>query len=162
MICQRASELGIRALLFLALRPEGKLSPAHEIAEHVGTTESYMAKILQRLTHAGIVESFRGPGKGVRLAPTSVSLTLESLRMAIEGRKAEDACVLGLDECSETNPCALHYEWLPIRNSIHDLLSNTTVGQLLESLSRECQEPPRRSRGKRDMPNNLEARRSKA
>jgi Rrf2 family transcriptional regulator, iron-sulfur cluster assembly transcription factor len=144
MILQRSSELGIRAALFLAQQPPGKLSPVHEIAEHTGASEAYLAKILQRLTCAGLVRSFRGPGRGMKLAQPPSSITLDSLVRAIGGSSCEDQCVLGFGACSMESPCTLHKDWVPIRRAIQALLQNTTLANLVEIArehSRESNSP---------------------
>ena len=85
MILQRSSELAIRAALFLAQQAPGKLSPVHEIAAYTGVSEAYLAKILQRLAGAGLVRSFRGPGKGMELGRAPGSISLDSIVCAMEG-----------------------------------------------------------------------------
>jgi Rrf2 family iron-sulfur cluster assembly transcriptional regulator len=142
MLFQHASELAIRATVFLAQQAPGKLTPVHEIAAHVGVSEAYLAKILQRLASAGLVRSFRGPGKGMELGREPQAITLAILIRAIEGNKATDECVLGLGACSEARPCSLHQEWLPLRNQMRELLERTT----LADLAREAR------RGERGMP----------
>jgi Rrf2 family iron-sulfur cluster assembly transcriptional regulator len=134
MLFQHASELAIRATLFLAQQAPGKLSPVHEIAAHVGASEAYLAKILQRLTGAGMVRSFRGPGRGIELGRAPEAITLASLIEAMEGAKASDECVLGLGVCSEENPCPLHKDWIPLHTAIRDLLEKTTLADLVRTL----------------------------
>jgi Rrf2 family iron-sulfur cluster assembly transcriptional regulator len=150
MIFQRASELAIRAALFLAQQVPGKLTPVHEIAAHAGVSEAYLAKILQRLASAGLVRSFRGPGKGMELGRAASTITLASLILVMEGPKAADECVLGLGTCSEETPCVLHDEWIPIRTAIHNLLEKTTLADLAESvLTREARFEARQVSGLR-------------
>ncbi len=132
IILQRSSELGIQAALFLAQQTPGKLSPVHEIAAHTGASKAYLAKILQRLTCAGLVCSFRGPGRGMKLAQPPASITLDSLVRAIGGAKDEDQCVLGLGACSRESPCTLHRDWVPIDTAIQALLQNTTLADLVK------------------------------
>lgn len=132
MILQRSSELAIRAALFLAQQAPGKLSPVHEIAAHTGVSEAYLAKILQRLAGAGLVRSFRGPGKGMELGRAPGSISLDSIVCAMEGPWAEDDCVLGIGICSKETPCTLHADWIPIRTAIQALLQNTTLANLVE------------------------------
>ena len=132
MILQRSSELAIRAALFLAQQAPGKLSPVHEIAARTGVSEAYLAKILQRLASAGLVRSFRGPGKGMELGRAPASITLDSLVCAIEGPRTENECVLGMGICSKEIPCTLHAEWVPIRTAIRALLQNTSLANLVE------------------------------
>jgi Rrf2 family iron-sulfur cluster assembly transcriptional regulator len=131
MLFQHSSELAIRATLFLAQQAPGKLSPVHEIAAHSGVSEAYLAKILQRLASIGLVRSFRGPGKGMELGRAPESISLSEVIRAMEGSRESNACVLGLGECSEENPCALHEEWLPLRAAIHNFIEKTTLGDLV-------------------------------
>lgn len=131
---QHGSELAIRATVFLAQQAPGKLSPIHEIAVHAGASEAYLSKILQRLASAGLVRSFRGPGKGTELGRAPGAITLASLIRAIEGSKTGDECILGLGVCSEETPCVLHKKWVPIRIAIRELVEETTLADLAETL----------------------------
>ena len=130
MLFQRASELAIRAALFLARQEPGKLSPVHEIAAHSGVSKAYLSKVLQRLTGAGLVRSFRGPGKGMELGQPPSAITVAALIRAVEGVQTEQACVFGLRRCTEETPCALHQEWIPIRAALCELLEKTTLADL--------------------------------
>jgi Rrf2 family iron-sulfur cluster assembly transcriptional regulator len=148
VILQRSSELAIRAAFFLAHQAPGKLSPAHEIAAHAGVPEPYLAKILQRLSAAGFIQSFRGPGMGMKLGRPANAITLASLVFLMEGSAKVNECVLGLPACSEEAPCALHHEWVPIRTTICKLLEKTTLADLVESVAaREAVFGPRKVRG---------------
>jgi Rrf2 family protein len=132
LLFQHASELAIRATLFLAQQAPGKLSPVHEIAADAGVSEAYLAKILQRLASTGLVRSFRGPGKGMELGRAPEAISLNSVIRAVEGTKEVEDCVLGLGTCSEVKPCALHQEWLPLRIAIQKFLDGTTLADLVK------------------------------
>lgn len=147
MLFQHSSELAIRATLFLAQQAPGKLSPVHEIAAHAGVSKAYLAKILQRLASAGMVRSFRGPGKGMELGRAPDAITLASLIEAMEGVKAPDECVLGLGVCPEENPCPLHEDWIPLRTAIRDLLEKTTLADLVRAVSERSTRPVTRLLG---------------
>lgn len=140
MLFQHASELAIRATLFLAQQAPGKLSPVHEIAADAGVSEAYLAKILQRLASSGLVRSFRGPGKGMELGRAPETISLNSVVCAVEGAKELEDCVLGLGLCSKENPCALHKEWLPLRLAIRKFLDTTTIADLVQ-VARSCPQP---------------------
>ncbi|MBI2815801.1 MAG: Rrf2 family transcriptional regulator [Acidobacteria bacterium] len=134
ILFQHSSELAIRAMMFLAQQSPGKLSPVHEIADHAGVSEAYLAKITQRLASAGLVRSFRGPGKGMELGRTAQAITLASVVHAVQGPLDSGDCVLGAGMCTGENPCVLHREWLPLRTAIQDMLEKTTLADLVESL----------------------------
>lgn len=131
MVLQHASELALRATLFLAQQAPGKLSPVHEIAAHANVSEAYLAKILQRLASCGLARSFRGPGKGMELGRAPSAISLAAVIRAVEGPKELDTCVLGLGVCPKENPCPLHDRWLPLRTAIDNFLENTTLADLV-------------------------------
>jgi Rrf2 family iron-sulfur cluster assembly transcriptional regulator len=137
LLLQHASELAIRAALFLAQQAPGKLSPVREIAAHTGVSEAYLAKIFQRLGTSGLVRSFRGPGRGMELGRAPKSISLAAVICAVEGAKEPDACVLGLGVCSEEHPCPLHEEWLPLRAAIHNFLEQTTLADLVRVVNKK-------------------------
>lgn len=134
LLFQRATEVAIHALVFLGQQPPGKLSPTHEIAAAAGVPEAYLAKILQRLSVAGLVRTFRGSGKGIELGRSPDEIELSSVVVAAQGSLQADKCILGLPACSEEHPCSLHYEWLPHRAAIQELLDKTTVADLVRFL----------------------------
>jgi Rrf2 family iron-sulfur cluster assembly transcriptional regulator len=140
VIFQHSSELAIRAALFLAQQPPGKLSPIHEIAEDCDVSQSYLAKVIQRLVMAGLLRSFRGAGKGMELARAPEKITLAELVHAMQGTETSRSCVLGLGMCSETHPCALHKQWVPLATGIRNVLDETTLTDLVNSVRNRLNE----------------------
>ncbi len=134
MLYSHSSELAIRAALFLALQPPGKLSPVHKIAEGTGVSAPYLAKILRRLTSAGLVRAFRGPGRGMELGRAPETITLWAVVRAVEGPAQPEWCALGLQACSEQSPCPLHNRWVPLRTEIQRILNETTLASLAQEL----------------------------
>jgi Rrf2 family protein len=136
LIFSRATEVAIQALVFLAQQPPGKLTPTHEIAAAASVPEAYLAKVLQRLSAAGLVRTFRGSGKGIELGKAPEQIRTSAVGIAAQDSLDSERCILGLSVCSEQNPCALHYEWLPHRAAIQELLDRTTVADLVRFLHR--------------------------
>ena len=141
LIFARVTEVAIQALVFLAQQAPGKLSPTHEIAAKAGVPEAYLAKILQRLSVAGLVRSFRGSGKGIELGRSADEIRLSSVVITAQGSMDSDRCILGFNVCSGENPCSLHFEWLPHRAAIQEMLERTTIADLVRVL-REPPAPP--------------------
>jgi len=131
MLFQHASEIAIRATVFLAEQSPGKLSPIREVAARAGVPEAYLAKIFQRLSRAGLVRLFRGPGKGVELGRAPHAITLAALVRAAEGPVISEGCVFGLAACSTDTPCPLHRDWAPLQQSIRERMEKTTLASLL-------------------------------
>jgi Rrf2 family protein len=76
----------------LALMPPGNTMPAARLAEFHGVAPSYLAKHLQALAQAGIVESVAGRKGGYRLARPTNEITLLQVVQAVEGDEAAFRC----------------------------------------------------------------------
>jgi Rrf2 family protein len=128
-----ASELAIRAALHLAAQPPGKLSPIREIAAGTGLPAAYLAKVMRLLIRAGLVRAFRGPGGGLELGLPPASISLASLVCAVEGEWKEQRCILGMGVCSDSQPCPLHSQWIPLRGQFLRLLDETSLEMLVQA-----------------------------
>lgn len=100
-----------------------------ELAGRCDTSQKYLEQVLLPLSHAGILESKRGQHGGYRLnrAPQDVSLAealrhLEGLLMPIP-KWADDSA----------DPSELARVLRRVRDSIRDILENTSIEVLAES-----------------------------
>ncbi|HSH00750.1 MAG TPA: Rrf2 family transcriptional regulator [candidate division Zixibacteria bacterium] len=124
MIFSPTSQHALRAMIHLALRYEGGPTLGRAIADEEGVPRQFLSKILHTLRNAGLVKSTMGPGGGYELSMSPDKITVEQVVEAIEGPLSlDERCILGLDECSDENHCALHDQWKKFRfqfiNSIH-------------------------------------------
>jgi len=78
-------EWGAHCAVVLALLPEGASLPAVRLAEYHGVPAPYLAKSLQALMRAGIVESSTGRRGGYRLGKPASEVTLLDVFHAVEG-----------------------------------------------------------------------------
>src|SRR6478609_2561752 len=69
-------EWGTHVTTLLAVLPPGRALPAAKLAEYHGVPAAYLAKHLQSLSRAGILESVQGPRGGYRLARPAGDITL--------------------------------------------------------------------------------------
>lgn len=120
---------GIRALLVLGQSPEGTvLSPA-VIAQRLGESPSYMAKVTSRLARAGIVRSQRGAGGGVRLGKPPAAITLLAIVEACQGSLVPDYCE---DTAWHRKTCGFHRAAAELHETLVGVLSRWTLARLLE------------------------------
>ncbi len=89
------------ALVLLAALPPGVGLPANALAEFHDLAPAYMAKHMQALARAGVVESVRGPRGGYRLARPAVEISLWDVVEAIEGAEPAFRC----SEIRQQGPC---------------------------------------------------------
>lgn len=135
MLLSHASEYAARAVIFLMLSGnQHKRFGVKEISKHTGATEPYMAKVLQKLVKAGIVNSLKGPSGGFSISKPEV--TLFDIRLAIDGNSDMKRCMMGFHTCSDLKPCPLHHHYVSIRESIIRNLSSITIAELASAVER--------------------------
>jgi Rrf2 family protein len=127
----RSSQYAVRALAWLAAqRDAGAYQLVSRIAEEIDVPEPYLGKLLQALALGGILDSRRGRGGGFRLTVEPSSIALLEVVTRVDGGRAERECVLGLHECGEENPCALHDLWKDLCARMEARLAKTTLADL--------------------------------
>jgi Rrf2 family protein len=85
-------EWGLHCAALLAVLPPGRALPAARLAEYHGVPGAYLAKHLQALARAGILESVPGPAGGYRLARPAAGVTLLDVVEAIDGSESAFRC----------------------------------------------------------------------
>ncbi len=129
MILSQSAKYGLRATIYLAEHDDGP-QLSREIAEALDVPAQYPAKILQDLAHNGLLTSTKGRGGGFRLALPASQVELMRVVRAIEGECFGEGCVLGLPECFDEAPCALHDAWGRLRADVLGMLENTYLSDL--------------------------------
>jgi Rrf2 family protein len=121
----------VRAMVALAKLPEGAYAGAARIAREIGAPQNYLGKLLQALAREGLVESQKGLGGGFRLALVPREITLLDVVEPLEHVSRWSGCILGRSECSDGNPCAIHNRWKAVREAYLQMLSRTTIAELV-------------------------------
>lgn len=98
-----------------------------EISEVLEVSNSYLAKILQKLTRDGILKSITGPRGGFGLNQNINKLYLTRIIESMEDGESLTMCVLGWSECGDNNPCPFHDTWKKTRDDFQKTLKKTTV-----------------------------------
>lgn len=134
----RAGEYGIRGMLYLAMQPQDRVTLLSEISNTQNIPESYLSKIFQILTRAGLVRSHRGFKGGYTLGLPSEEITIKDIIEGIEGPIALNRCAIEDSTCSEDADCLIQDVWKDAQNAMIGVLEGTTLADLVEkSLSRK-------------------------
>jgi len=137
MIFSKTCMYGIRAALFVTIKQNGEeYVSIKEISRQLNISFHFLTKILQILTQQKIMESYRGPKGGVRLARPANEIYLKEIILAIDGVSLFKDCILGLPGCGELKPCPFHDEWTKIRVQIESLLEDTTLASAVNDIER--------------------------
>ena len=126
----RQCEYALQAVLHLAGRPAGERTSIKELTARLGLPYHFLAKILQQLTHTGLLSSQKGPTGGFALALPAGKITLLQVVEAVDGTALFTSCVLGLPECGGVNPCPVHDRWGTVREEIRTMMSSKTIEEL--------------------------------
>jgi DNA-binding IscR family transcriptional regulator len=102
-------EYGLRAMVFLAAREDGRPVPLPEIAAGEGIPAPFLERILARLRESGLVTALEGP-------------------LSLVG------CVPDDGGCERAESCASRVVWRRLDSAISGALSSIT----LEDLTREA------------------------
>lgn len=116
-----------RALIYLA-QTDARVT-ADRISTGAGIPRRLLARILARLSRAGLVESNQGRGGGSRLARPPQEITLRDAVEAAEGPFDVTRCIMQDRNCGEAAPCAMHEAWLEGQQAILGYLQEQTLDE---------------------------------
>jgi Rrf2 family protein len=119
----------LRALVYLAWA--GERVTADRISTEAHIPRRLLARILAKLSHAGLVESEQGRSGGSRLARPAGKITLREAVEAIEGPFGVTRCIMEDRACGEGAPCALHEAWEEGQQAILKYLGTQTIEEFI-------------------------------
>ncbi|MCC7298302.1 MAG: Rrf2 family transcriptional regulator [Bacteroidia bacterium] len=132
----KASEYALRATIYIAQKSsiENKLG-IDEIAQAIDSPKPFTAKILQTLSKdKKIISSVRGKNGGFYISEKALKLPIIAVLVAQGEDSILEKCVLGLNKCSETNPCPMHDQYKNIKKQLIHLFETKTIEQLAISM----------------------------
>jgi len=106
---------------------EAKKVGVEEISSALDVPKHFLAKILQQLTRKRLISSSKGRNGGFYLSEDNKTLNLLSVIECIDGPGAFSDCVLGLEACSNDNPCPYHNTVKKYRDGFFDVIENETI-----------------------------------
>lgn len=124
----KTSRLAVKSLIYLALSDESQPISPRLIAEKIGASPSYTAKITRMLVKSNILQAHRGSKGGVILNKLPEAITLLAIIEACEGKIVGDYCI-DLDTQME-NVCSFHQAVLEAHQATTGVLSRWTLADL--------------------------------
>lgn len=106
------------------------------LAEQTGVPLPTAQKLVSRLAAAGLLESARGTGGGVRLARPAAAISLADIVEAVEGPIALTTCIDDdRHDCALDGRCSVKPHWGVVNEAIRGALSSVSLVQLATPLS---------------------------
>lgn len=115
------TDYGLRALIYMASLPEGKMTSITEVTQVYGVSRNHMVKIINQLSHLGFVEAIRGKNRGIRLGKPATDIIVGDVVRALEPLSLVNCSA---EFCHITPACRLK------------LVLNQAIEQFLKELDR--------------------------
>jgi Rrf2 family protein len=123
-----AASLALHSAAYLADNSK-RVVQTREIASALDASEAHLAKVLQRLTKAGIVKPVRGPKGGFKIAKPAAKISLLDVYKAIEGSPDVKQCLFDSPICNG-NKCILGGLLKNINSQVKQRLAKTKLSTL--------------------------------
>lgn len=133
-IYSKGCEHVLRALTRIRLDQCDRQFLARDICRLAKVPETPTRKSLQALVKAGILAAATGPGGGYRFAIHPSKISLIRIITAVDGEDVFDQCLMGLPECSRSQPCPIHDLWSKLKGRMVRELERKTIGQLMQTV----------------------------
>lgn len=116
-------------------REEKIIARANEIANAYKISESFVAKIMQKLNKHEILFSIQGAQGGYYVKESIEGISLLTLMEILEGRFTIVNCINEDKECIHNTGCSIIDPMRNLNNRFRDIYQNITVGEILQPVS---------------------------
>jgi Rrf2 family protein len=133
MIFSQMCKIGIKASIYIALSAsETALVTIKNVASHINESPHTIGKILQLLSRNHVLNSVKGAHGGFYMTKRQKMKPILDIVRIVDGDTEINGCVLGLQTCSATKPCPIHFEYLKAKKEIEEILNKKNIGELAE------------------------------
>jgi Rrf2 family protein len=141
-------EWGVHACVLLAVLPDDAALPAARLAEYHGVPSAYLAKHLQSLARADVLETVKGPRGGYRLARPAAEITVLDVVEAIDGDEPAFRCTeirrrgpSAVPAREYRLPCGIHSAFNRADEAWRAELAASTIADLVVGVVNEAPRP---------------------
>jgi Rrf2 family protein len=138
LVNPNAMSIALHTCVFLSLQPQGPYYSTQSVADYFHFSVHHVAKVVQKLAKAGLLDTVRGGKGGVRLRKKSADIFVYDIYAVIEGEyesKRCGVCLIRVKDCNGYD-CLLG-KWM---KRMHDdtiaLLKKTNLPTLIASIER--------------------------
>ena len=129
----KKADYALLAMKCLAEHDQGASLSAKDIADQYHIPQQLLAKLLQRLTKAGLLISHAGTHGGYSLARASDKITAFEVIRVIDGPLFITSCFTIHGECDLTHTCTIKEPLRKVNDTIRDVLSAMRLSDLQET-----------------------------
>lgn len=131
MNTSRKTDYAVHALMILAKNKKQELS-VKELADLENVSSSYLAKVMQKLSAAGIVSSAEGKKGGYTLSRDAEEINLAQIMKLFEAEENVFECVDEIHGCKIKDRCKIHLVFAQAYQKMLTELEQTTINDIIE------------------------------
>jgi Rrf2 family protein len=139
----KKADYALMAMKHLAEHPEDGARSAKDVADAFGIPPEALAKILQRLARAGLLQSQHGINGGYILARAAHTISAFEVIEAIDGPLFITSCVTTRGECDQSDRCNIREPLRKVNESIEGVLKRIKISHMREEPEIENSTPAR-------------------
>jgi Rrf2 family protein len=126
-------EYGLIAIRHIATKHDGDLATAKEIAEAYGIPYELLAKVLQRLSKAGLITAVHGVRGGYALGMRAEEIPVSMIINTIEGSTLSiTQCISqGPESCGVYSVCTIKSPLTKVQANIERAFSSMTLAEIV-------------------------------
>ncbi len=120
------------AMKHLAESPSQRSLSAKDVADAYAIPPEALAKILQKLAKAGLLNSQHGTNGGYTLARPAHTISAFEVIQAIDGPLFITSCITVRGECGQSDRCNIREPLRKVNESIEAVLKRIKISQMQE------------------------------
>src|SRR6266478_6132293 len=128
----KKADYALMAMKHLAEHSAEGSRSAKDVADSFGIPPEALAKILQRLAKAGLLQSQHGTNGGYRLARAAHTISAFEVIQAIDGPLFITSCVTVRGACGQSNRCNIREPLRKVNDSIEAVLRRIKISHMRE------------------------------
>ena len=114
----RAADYGVRVMVHLATLRTDERALLRALADVTDAPESFLSKVLQALSRAGLISSWRGKSGGFLILPRGRAASMLEVVEAIDGRIHLNVCLDPEKGCARRAHCPAHPVWVQAQHAM--------------------------------------------
>jgi len=132
----RAADYGVRVMIHLAASPADLRIFLPELAAATDAPVSFLSKVLQALSRAGLISSRRGQSGGFQISQSGREASMRDVIEAVDGSVCLNLCLASRRSCHRKPQCPAHPVWAQAQMAMLEVLSGAMIADLAAQAQR--------------------------
>jgi Rrf2 family protein len=129
MRLSKTTEYAIRVLSFMASTGT-ELYSIKSILDKVDIPPKYLRRIMTDLCKSEFIISVKGRDGGFKFLKTPSEIFIADIIDSIDGIDNYLGCILGFEECTAEEPCAVHESWMETQKILKQTLRTMSLAEI--------------------------------